>query len=96
MESGERRPSVGDIVHFVLEEGPHAGEHRPALIVKVWGATPGSACQLQVFTDSDGGGLSNDQLPPVLLKTSRSQGAGPGTWHWPEAAEPVEAAAGPS
>lgn len=91
----QQRPSVGRIVHYVLEEGPNAGEHRPAIIVKVWAdppesATPGVACQLQVFTDSAGGEVYNDQLPQVMWKTSRSQGDYPGSWHWPEYVPPYE------
>jgi hypothetical protein len=81
-------PSIGRIVHYELESGPHKGEHRPAIIVKVWAEPgqeqPGSACQLLVFTDSDGDGQYNDQLSQVMWKTSRSQGTGPGFWHWPE------------
>ena len=87
----EQVPSIGRIVHFVLDSGNHAGEHRPAIIVKTWGDTPGSACQLQVFTDSDGSENSNDGPPNVLWKTSRSQGVGPGTWHWPEYVPPYVA-----
>ncbi len=87
--ANQQLPSIGRIVHYVLEDGPNAGEHRPAIIVKVWGPpdgqpTPTTACQLQVFTDSPGGEVYNDQLPPVLWKSSRSQGTGPGSWHWPE------------
>jgi hypothetical protein len=81
-------PSVGRIVHYVLEDGPHKGEHRPAIIVKVWAEPgqeqPGTACQLQVFTDGNGQPEYNDGLPPVLWKTSRQQGDWPGSWHWPE------------
>lgn len=33
----EQVPSIGRVVHYVLEAGPHQGERRPALIVQVWG-----------------------------------------------------------
>ena len=37
----EQVPSVGRIVHFVLPESSrYAGEHRPAVIVKVWDVDP--------------------------------------------------------
>lgn len=57
------RPTVGRIVHYVLPDGRSKGDHRPAIIVRVWGedqvkagTLPASALgtvQLQVFT---GGG----------------------------------------
>ena len=83
----EQVPSIGRVVHYVLEAGPHQGEDRPALIVKVWGDTPRSAVNLQVFVDG-----SNDYYrdqgpePLTLLRTSklRDDTKVPGTWHWPE------------
>ncbi len=83
----EQKPSIGRLVHYVLESGPCTGQHRPALIVRVWGDLPTSAVQLQVFTDSPTSEDSNDCLPPVMWATSRLQDASgekPGTWHWPE------------
>ena len=85
-------PSIGRIVHYILESGPKAGEHRPAIIVNVWqtGEKPllGNAVQLQVFTDSSIEESFNDCLPPVMWKTSRSYAdpaeQAPGTWHWPD------------
>jgi len=85
----EQVPSIGRIVHYVLDAGPHAGEQRPAVIVRVWGEQPDSLVNLQVFTDSDQGGYSNDALPPVWWRESRKQdptGRILGTWHWPEKA----------
>lgn len=78
------RPSVGRIVHFVLNQGRNVGEHRPAIIVRVWDAMPhpGSAVQLQVFTDQ-----GNDDLPGTFWATSVTQdptGTRPHSWHWPE------------
>lgn len=84
----------GRIVHYVLPNG----EHRPAIVVKVWrvadGDVPGvlppsSGCSnLQVFTDSDAEGKYNDQLPPILWRTSvvYAEDCRPGTWHWIEKA----------
>ena len=85
--------SVGRIVHYVLKEGPSKGEHRPAIVVRVWDVEAG-ICQLQVFTDSDAGANYNDCLPPMMWETSVAHsepddlGATPeDTWHWPEHVE---------
>ena len=69
---------VGRIVHYVLANG----EHRPAIIVNIFGDT----CNLQVFTDSDEEGKFNDELPSVMWATSikNSEEPIPITWHWPE------------
>lgn len=72
----------GRIVHFVLPDGRSEGQHRPAIVVRVW--DPGSSTvQLQVFTDG-----SNDDLANVEWRTSvsYSEEHKPGTWHWPERA----------
>src|SRR5205807_6093600 len=49
--ANDRVPKRRDIVDFVLSEGNHAGEKRPAIIVKVWGDKPDSLVNLQVLTD---------------------------------------------
>lgn len=79
-------PTIGRIVHYVLNEGRNAGEERPAIIVRTWGDTPESCVQLQVFTDSGTAGKLNDFLPPVMWKTSvvQDDGKAPGTFHFPE------------
>ena len=77
-------PSLGRIVHYVLESGPGAGDHRPAIIVRVWSET---TVNLQVITDSGPDANSNDQKPQVMWKTSISQDEENKmghTWHWPE------------
>lgn len=83
----------GRIVHYVLNKGRNKGEHRPAIVVKVWRDGEGNppengVCQLQVFTDSDKDGLFNDALPPMMWETSvtHSETKEPGTWHWIEKA----------
>ncbi|OLD63741.1 MAG: hypothetical protein AUF65_01150 [Chloroflexi bacterium 13_1_20CM_50_12] len=82
-------PSVGRIVHYVMSDGRYPGEHRPAIIVKVWEEeNPDSLVQLQVFTDGP-----NDYLIDVPGhngvawrtsvhhdETKKKQA----TWHWPE------------
>ena len=82
-----QKPSIGRIVHYVLPSGRNAGEHRPAIIVKIWGDQPGAAVQLQVFTDSDPAGSNNDMIPNPSWRTSVMEdpmAEKPGTWHWPE------------
>lgn len=85
-------PSVGRIVHYVIPDGRAPGDHRPAIIVRIWGPPhPGVACQLQVFMDGDGS-LSNDVAPNVVWRTSVVQDSSGklGTWHWPEPVPPIE------
>jgi hypothetical protein len=77
-------PSIGRVVHYRLDAGPHAGECRPAFIVRVWSD---EKVNLQVFVDG-----SNDYQPhqgpePLTLwRTSVHQNSDnePGSWHWPE------------
>lgn len=73
-------PSIGRTVHFIMPDG----QHRPAIIVRVWDTQPSNASlvQLQVFTDS-----SNDKEPNVIWRTSVHQddtATEPGTWHQSE------------
>lgn len=71
----------GRIVHYVLQNG----EHRPAIVVKVWQQSdydpegnvsglpksPENGCSnLQVFMDSDAEGKYNDQMLPISWRTS--------------------------
>ena len=82
----------GRIVHFVLADGRSPGEHRPAIVVKVWRNTdntpPANGCSnLQVFTDSNPEGKYNDELPPIMWATSilhDEDTKAPHSWHWPE------------
>ena len=75
----------GRIVHYVLPDGPHAGEHRPAIVVKVW---TGGYINLVVFMDgtNDGPGrggcvewATSIQHDPAPTPPGR-------TWHWIEKA----------
>lgn len=80
----EQVPSVGRIVHYVLEAGPHQGEHRPAIIVQVWSD---SSVNLQVFVDGSNDYFRNQGPEPLTLwRTSKHPDPAftPGTWHWPE------------
>ena len=89
-------PSIGRIVHYVtptLVNGvpfAHVGQHRPAIIVHVWGDGPDALLQLQVFADGNGSPY-NDGAPNVVWATSvihDEVDKAPGTWHWPEFTPP--------
>jgi len=80
----------GRIVHYVLPDGPHAGEHRPAMVVKVWrqgdGSPPANGyANLQVFVDG-----TNDypKYNGSVWVTSVEYSEVPvaRTWHWIEKA----------
>lgn len=80
----EQIPSIGRVVHYVLEAGPHQGEHRPALIVRVWDH---EMVNLQVFVDGSNDYYKNQGPEPLTLwRTSKhlDHDCGVGTWHWPE------------
>ena len=73
----------GRMVHYVLDDGPSKGQHRPAVVVKVWSKDLGSV-NLQVFTDG-----SNDGVPGgIMWVTSVTFSEEPllRTWHWIEKA----------
>ncbi len=80
-------PTVGEVVHYVLEDGYPKDVCRPALIVQVWGNSPESVVNLTVFPD-----WSNDTFKPdgspenasgLRWKTSRvhSTERASYTWH---------------
>lgn len=80
----------GRIVHYVMPDG----EHRPAVVVKVWNlsGTPEGYVNLVVLVDG-ANDLHYASLPNVpdrvtLWETSKhySEGKEPGTWHWIEKA----------
>lgn len=84
----------GRIVHYVLPNG----EHRPAIVVRVWrdqsGVCEGYA-NLQVFTDggNDAPAFSSDwdkgaAAEGIMWKTSvcYDENKAPGTYHWIERA----------
>ena len=90
----------GRIVHYVLEDGPSKGQHRPAIVVQDWKQENG-LINLQVFTD----GLNDDytttytnrvddhetailvpQNATWCTSVHYSEEKEPGTWHWIEKA----------
>lgn len=93
----DQKPSIGRIVHYVLaasdEVLPQAvGEHRPAVIVRVWPGEFGDAecpdgINAQVFLDGTNDVETNDGSIAVAMWTTSvpySSEPKPGTWHWPE------------
>lgn len=84
----------GRIVHYVMPDG----EHRPAIVVRVWDKDMGMV-NLTVFpdwrNDSSGTDVNGKQyimpgtcVNGLLWETSRlySEGKEPYTWHWIEPA----------
>ena len=76
----------GRVVHYVLEDGPYKGEHRPAVIVRVWPTELDYGCNLQVLTDGSNDGPQ--YAGGMVWKTSvpYSEEPKPRTWHWVERA----------
>ena len=74
----------GRIVHFVIPDGnKNAGEHRPAIIVKVWNKASGYV-NLWVFFD----GTNDGEIANTPWQTSIPYSEQPDsrTWHWIEKA----------
>jgi len=88
----------GRAIHYVLPSGRYAGEHRAAVITKVWRhpdpnlvdpegkpvlVTPtNGVSNITVFCDG-----SNDEQPFLFLGSVLYDPTGkPGTWHWIEKA----------
>lgn len=84
-ETQHRVPTPGRIVLYKLPDGPHRGEYRPAIVVKVWTTDPPFTSQLQVFTDGSNDGVEYG-LHPVAWKTSVVHGDGFGEWIGPQVA----------
>jgi hypothetical protein len=80
----------GRIVHYVLQSGRNTGEHRPAIIVKVWNANRAyGMVNMQVFTDGTNDYLHTDPWSSGIAWATSvhySETKEPGTWHWIEKA----------
>lgn len=93
-----RRPMLGEIVHFVLLDGPWRGYHRAAIVT---GAFLGGAVNLTVFLDqaidvppelqTDGTAPPMSPFEPLARVWSPTYDADgtPGTWHYPERSQPT-------
>jgi hypothetical protein len=80
------KPSIGRIVHYVLtaEDSPHhPGDHRPAIVVRVWSE---DCVNLRVFCDG-GNDRPDGQDLWITSATLDASAAAGGTWHWPEREE---------
>ena len=85
----------GRIVHYVLPNGRSKGEHRPAIIVKVWESHRAQGTvNMQVFTDGENDGLehhSSVRVPgndePIALRKSANTVWGTSV-HYSETKEP--------
>lgn len=87
-------PNIGDIVHFVLDVGPNAGEHRPAMVVRVrsfdpdpqTSIAPEPTVVMQVFLDNHDLPYDHNNVgimrPLSVLHNEKEKPLG--TWHWPE------------
>jgi hypothetical protein len=81
----------GRMVHFVLPDGNNTGEHRPAIVVKVWRngsdtIPDDGSSNLQVFTDSLNDGTQYAGGLVWRTSVSYDEAQKPGTWHWIEKA----------
>lgn len=72
--------AVGRIVHFVMP----SGEHRPAVIVKVWNVwnKETGLVNLQVFTDGANDKMEHGTNWETSVEYSEAKLCR--TWHWPE------------
>jgi hypothetical protein len=75
----------GRIVHYVIPDGPKAGEHRPAVIVKVWDFFTGYV-NLHVLWDGGNDAADGSRPDPWVTSVSYSEEQGPRSWHWIEPA----------
>lgn len=75
----------GRIVHYVLPDGRSKGEHRPAIVVKVWNKEIGYV-NLQVFTDFSNDGVPYESGQYWATSVNYSEDPQPRTWHWIEKA----------
>lgn len=69
----------GRIVHFVLPNG----DHRPAIVVRVWTAP---LVNLQVFIDGTNDHVPQDTYNVWQTSIPFNESGKPGTWHWIERA----------
>ncbi len=90
-DQGVEMPTIGHIVHYVLDNPQFItmrkdaiGEHRPALVVRVWPGYDG--INLQIFLDgsNDCPNLANEYMTWRTSVPHDEETKAPGTWHWPE------------
>lgn len=79
MSIPEKKPTVGAVVHFTLQQGRSAGEVRAGIVVRVWDS---GVINMQLFVDG-----TNDQGAegPWLTSVHYDAAGERGTWNWPAA-----------
>ncbi len=76
---------IGDIVHYVMPNGPAAGEHRPGIVVQVW---PDNSVNATIFLDCADGYPRN--VPAIQVqRVKRKDTQDLGTWHPADASDTV-------
>jgi hypothetical protein len=72
-------PKLGEIVFYVLAEGPNKGQRRPAIVTFIW---PDGGVNLICFPGkaNDFASAANGGPTPMPGRTYDPDGA-PGTWH---------------
>lgn len=84
-------PAPGDVVNYVLPDGPNKGAIRGAIVSRVWGSGPGwPAINLWVFGDGINDGPYDKPLWVTSVLHSDDHGE-PRTWHFkpPVGAQPA-------
>lgn len=76
----------GRMVHYVLPDGCGKGEHRPAVVVRVWRHHAPDMVNLLVFTDAENDGFFATQAVQWRTSVHNDPDGKPGTWHWIERA----------
>jgi hypothetical protein len=77
---GKQVASIGRVVHYVLPDSDrNTGEHRPALVVRVWDEDTGLS-NLHVFADGNNDTLAGGWVGSIY----QSDEPKPNTWHFPE------------
>ena len=70
----------GRVVHFVTQ----AGDHRPAVVVRVWATGRPGYINLQVLTDGSNDGEWGKANIVWETSVDYSEEPKPRTWHWIE------------
>lgn len=81
------RPTLGRIVHFVLDESPNKGECRPAIIVAIEGNAYGNGedgYNVVVFMDGPHDSRHGESVKVIWREALRFvEQVVPGQLHWP-------------
>lgn len=78
----EQVPSVGCIVHYVLKQGSHAGEDRPAIVLRTI-----EGIDIHIFLAE--GDADQWWTGRTAKAVEYSEDRMPLTWHWPDEVQSV-------